>query len=76
MRLLLVHPSALMYSEIFLRPARISPDYLANTLETIEIRATTKKSAPGCFVFAGGHSIDAPYPARPGPDAAPPPPVV
>jgi hypothetical protein len=45
MRLLRVHPSALMYSEIFLGPARISPDYLANTPETIEIRATTKKSA-------------------------------
>jgi len=100
MRLLLVHPSSLMYSEIFLRleplglervagAAReaghevrvvdlqvfsradlaaemasfqpgalgISLNYLANVPEAIEISAAAKQAVPGCFVFAGGHSV-------------------
>ncbi|MCX3058318.1 hopanoid C-3 methylase HpnR [Streptomyces beihaiensis] len=100
MRLLLVHPSALMYSEIFLRleplglervagAARdaghdvrivdlqvtgtkelarefasfrpdalgVSLNYLANIPEAIDLARAAKRSAPGCFVFFGGHSV-------------------
>ena len=100
MRLMLVHPSALMYSEIFLRLeplglervagaalaaghdvraldlqvsdrkmldrelAEFRPDavgfslnYLANVPEAIDIGRSVKAMLPGCFVFAGGHSV-------------------
>jgi radical SAM superfamily enzyme YgiQ (UPF0313 family) len=100
MRVLLVHPSALMYSEIFLRleplglervagAARdkghdvrvvdlqvcshadlegalaafqpeavgVSLNYLANIPEAIEFARHVKQTAPGCFVFFGGHSV-------------------
>jgi hopanoid C-3 methylase len=100
MRVLLVHPSGLMYSEIFLRleplglervasAARAAghqvrlvdlqvfshdellrelgeyaPDavgfslnYLANVPEVIDLALTVKAARPGCFVFAGGHSV-------------------
>ena len=100
MLVLLVHPSALMYSEIFLRleplgmervaaAAReaghevavvdlqvfsraelmaelvafrphapgISVNYLANVPEAIEIGEAAKQAVPGCFVFAGVHSV-------------------
>ena len=100
MRTLLVHPSGLMYSEIFLRleplglervagAARaaghqvrlldlqvfgrdelarelrdFAPDavgfslnYLANVPEVIDLARAVKAARPGCFVFAGGHSV-------------------
>jgi hopanoid C-3 methylase len=100
MRVLLVHPSALMYSEIFLRleplglervaaaaladghdvrmvdlqvyskrelsdqVLRFSPDavgfsvnYLANVPEVIDLAKWIKTVLPGCYVFAGGHSV-------------------
>ena len=100
MRTLLVHPSGLMYSEIFLRLeplgvervaaaarsgghqvrlldlqvfgrgdleqqlAEFRPEavgfglnYLANVPEAIELSRLVKSTLPGCFVFAGGHSV-------------------
>jgi hopanoid C-3 methylase len=100
MRVLLVHPSALMYSEIFLRleplglervaaaaladghevrmidlqvyskrelsdqVLRFSPDavgfsvnYLANVPEVVDLAKWVKTVLPGCYVFAGGHSV-------------------
>jgi hopanoid C-3 methylase HpnR len=100
MRVLFVHPSALMYSEIFLRleplglervaaaarsagnEVRIvdlqvfghddlrtairefDPDavgfglnYLANVPEVIELARAIRATRPGCFIFAGGHSV-------------------
>lgn len=100
MRTLLVHPSGLMYSEIFLRLeplgvervagaaragghqvrlvdlqifshrelarelAEFRPEavgfgvnYLANVPEVIELARGVKTVLPGCFVFAGGHSV-------------------
>jgi hopanoid C-3 methylase len=100
MRVLLVHPSALMYSEIFLRleplglervasalldgghevrmldlqvysraelrreVARFRPEavgfslnYLGNVPEVVDLAKWVKSAAPGCFVFAGGHSV-------------------
>jgi magnesium-protoporphyrin IX monomethyl ester (oxidative) cyclase len=100
MRVLLVHPSALMYSEIFLRleplglervasalidaghdvrmidlqvyrrphlereVARFQPEaigfglnYLSNVPEVIDLATWVKSVAPGCLVFAGGHSV-------------------
>jgi hopanoid C-3 methylase len=100
MRVLLVHPSALMYSEIFLRleplglervasalidaghevrmtdlqvyrraelereVARFRPEavgfglnYLANVPEVVDLAKWVKSAAPGCLVFAGGHSV-------------------
>jgi len=100
MRVLLVHPSSLMYSEIFLRLeplglervasaaladghdvrlidlqvyrradlerqlAEFRPDavgfslnYLANVPEVVDLAKWIKVVLPGCFVFAGGHSV-------------------
>jgi hopanoid C-3 methylase len=100
MRVLLVHPSALMYSEIFLRleplglervaaavladghdvrlvdlqvyrradlerqVAEFQPqavgfslNYLANVPEVVNLAKWVKTVLPGCFVFAGGHSV-------------------
>jgi hopanoid C-3 methylase HpnR len=100
MRVLLVHPSALMYSEIYLRleplglecvatsireaghevrlldlqifthrdywreleafrPEAIgfSVNYLANVPEVIDLAVATRRRLPGCFLFAGGHSV-------------------
>ena len=100
MRVLLVHPSALMYSEIFLRleplglervasalladghdvrlvdlqvygkdeierqlagfrPEAVgfSLNYLGNVPEVVDLAKWIKVAAPGCFVFAGGHSV-------------------
>jgi magnesium-protoporphyrin IX monomethyl ester (oxidative) cyclase len=100
MRVLLVHPSALMYSEIFLRleplglervasaaladghdvrlidlqvyshddlereVVRFEPDavgfsvnYLANVPEVVDLAKWIKALAPGCVIFAGGHSV-------------------
>jgi hopanoid C-3 methylase HpnR len=100
MRVLLVHPSALMYSEIFLRleplglervaaslladghdvrlidlqvyrradlerqVAEFRPEavgfslnYLANVPEVVDLAKWLKAVLPGCFVFAGGHSV-------------------
>jgi len=100
MRVLLVHPSPLMYSEIYLRleplglervaaavraaghdvrvldlqifrrrdylreldafrPAAVgfSLNYLANVPEALDLARETKRRLPGCFVFAGGHSV-------------------
>ncbi|MDR0344569.1 MAG: hopanoid C-3 methylase HpnR [Nocardiopsaceae bacterium] len=100
MRVLLIHPSGLMYSEIFLRLeplgvervaaaargaghevrlldlqvcgrdavaaelASFGPDavgfgvnYLASVPEVIELAQLVKQARPGCFVFAGGHSV-------------------
>jgi len=100
MRVLLVHPSALMYSEIFLRleplglervasalldgghevrlidlqvyrrgdlereAARFQPEavgfslnYLSNVPEVVDLAKWVKSVLPGCFVFAGGHSL-------------------
>jgi hopanoid C-3 methylase len=100
MRVLLVHPSALMYSEIFLRleplglervaaalladghdvrltdlqvyrkadlerqiaafqPEAVgfSLNYLANVPEVVDLAKQIKVMLPGCFVFAGGHSV-------------------
>src|SRR6266850_987339 len=100
MRVLLVHPSALMYSEIYLRleplglecvatsiseaghdvrlldlqifthrdywreleafrPEAIgfSVNYLANVPEVIDLAIATRRRLPGCFIFAGGHSV-------------------
>ena len=100
MRVLLVHPSPLMYSEIYLRleplglecvataireaghevrlldlqvfthqdywseveafrPQAIgfSVNYLANVPEVIDLVVATRRRLPGCFLFAGGHSI-------------------
>jgi hopanoid C-3 methylase len=100
MRVLLVHPSALMYSEIFLRleplglervaaalladghdvrlidlqvyrradldrqltgfePEAVgfSVNYLANVPEVVDLAKHVKAVRPGCFVFAGGHSV-------------------
>lgn len=100
MRVLLVHPSALMYTEIFLRLeplglervagavrqaghevrivdlqvfshaeldaeiADFAPEavgfglnYLANVPEVIDLAKHVKVLRPGCFVFAGGHSV-------------------
>ncbi len=100
MRVLLVHPSALMYSEIYLRleplglecvatsireaghevrlldlqifthrdywreleafrPQAIgfSVNYLANVPEVIDLAVATRRRLPGCFLFAGGHSV-------------------
>jgi len=99
-RVLLIHPSALMYSEIFLRleplglervatavqadghdvrlmdmqvyrrpeverqVAEFRPEavgfslnYLANVPEVVDMAKWIKTAAPGCFVFAGGHSV-------------------
>src|ERR1700733_14303241 len=100
MRVLLVHPSSLMYSEILLRLeplglervasaaladghdvrlndlqvygradlerqlAEFRPDavgfslnYLANVPEVVNLAKWIKVVLPGCFVFAGGHSV-------------------
>ena len=100
MRTLFVHPSALLYSEIFLRLeplglervaaaareaghqvrildlqththaeldaelAGFRPEavafglnYLANVPEVIDLAHRVKAILPGCFVFAGGHSV-------------------
>jgi magnesium-protoporphyrin IX monomethyl ester (oxidative) cyclase len=100
MRVLLVHPGPLMYSEIYLRleplglervaaavraaghdvrlldlqsftqrdyfaeldefkPGAVgfSLNYLANVPEVIDLAKETKRRRPGCFVFAGGHSV-------------------
>jgi magnesium-protoporphyrin IX monomethyl ester (oxidative) cyclase len=100
MRVLFIHPSALMYSKIYLRleplgvervagAARaaghdvrlidlqasrraeldaeiagfapeavgIGLNYLANVPEAIEIAHAIKRTLPGCYVFAGGHSV-------------------
>jgi hopanoid C-3 methylase HpnR len=100
MRTLLVHPSGLMYSELFLRLeplgvervasaardgghqvrlldlqifshddlaselASFQPEavgfglnYLANVPEVIDLAHLVKRVLPGCFVFAGGHSV-------------------
>jgi hopanoid C-3 methylase HpnR len=100
MRVMLVHPSALMYSEIFLRLeplgmervasavlaaghdvrlvdlqvyrteefkrqlAGYQPDavgfslnYLGNVPEVVDLAKWIKGVLPGCFVFAGGHSV-------------------
>ena len=100
MRVLLVHPSALMYSEIFLRleplgvervasallddghevrmidlqvyrraelerevagfkPEAVgfSLNYLSNVPEIVDLATWVKSVLPGCFVFAGGHSV-------------------
>jgi len=100
MRTLLVHPSGLMYSEIFLRLEPLGVErvaaaaragghdvrlldlqvfgrddlirelrdfrpeavgfglnYLANVPEVIELAKLVKSVVPGCFVFAGGHSV-------------------
>src|SRR6267142_1737716 len=100
MRVLLVHPSALMYSEIYLRleplglecvataireaghevrlldlqvfthrdywreleafrPEAVgfSVNYLANVPEVIDLAVATRRRRPGCFLFAGGHSL-------------------
>ena len=100
MRTLFVHPSALMYSEIFLRLEPLGlervagaarkaghdtrlidlqvfnhrdlareldefrPDavgfglnYLANVPEALDLAHLVKRKLPGCFVFAGGHSL-------------------
>jgi hopanoid C-3 methylase len=100
MRTLLVHPSALMYSELFLRLEPLGVErvaaaaragghevrlldlqifdhgdlarelrqfrpeavgfglnYLANVPEVIDLARMIKAVLPGCFVFAGGHSV-------------------
>ena len=100
MRTLLVHPSGLMYSEIFLRLEPLGVErvagaaragghdvrlldlqifshddlarelrefrpeavgfglnYLANVPEVIDLAHLVKTMLPGCFVFAGGHSV-------------------
>jgi magnesium-protoporphyrin IX monomethyl ester (oxidative) cyclase len=100
MRTLLVHPSPLMYSEIFLRLEPLGVErvaaaaragghevrlldlqifshddlarelrefqpeavgfglnYLANAPEVIDLAHLVKAVLPGCFVFAGGHSV-------------------
>jgi hopanoid C-3 methylase len=100
MKVLFIHPSALLYSEIFLRLeplgvesvaatarnaghdvrildlqvsssaelaaelADFRPDavgfgvnYLANIPEVIDLSRSIKRRLPGCFVFAGGHSV-------------------
>jgi hopanoid C-3 methylase HpnR len=100
MRTLLVHPSGLMYSEIFLRLEPLGVErvaaaaragghdvrlldlqifthddfarelrefqpeavgfgvnYLANVPEVIGLAQLAKSVLPGCFVFAGGHSL-------------------
>ena len=100
MRVLFVHPSALMYSKIFLRleplglervaaaaraadhdvrlidlqvfshdalwreMAQFRPEavgfglnYLANVPEVLDLARQVKRRAPGCFTFAGGHSV-------------------
>jgi hopanoid C-3 methylase len=100
MRTLLVHPSGLMYSEIFLRLEPLGVErvaaalraaghqvrlldlqvfthddlrrelrdfrpeavgfgvnYLANVPEMIDLAKEVKRRLPGCFVFAGGHSV-------------------
>ncbi len=100
MRVLFVHPSALLYSELFLRleplglertaaaareaghevrmldlqvfshaeldqeleafrPEAIGfgLNYLANVPEVIDLAHRVKQRLPGCFVFAGGHSV-------------------
>lgn len=71
MRLLRVHPRAVMYSEIFLRRADlmaaqigfrphapgISVNCLANVPEAIEISEAAKQAVPGRLVFACGRSI-------------------
>ncbi len=100
MKVLLVHPSCLLYSEIFLRleplglesiatatraaghEVRVidlqvfrhrelaqevrayAPDavgfslnYLANVPEVLDLAKAVKQANPGCFVFAGGHSV-------------------
>src|SRR5207249_488180 len=100
MRVLLVHPSPLMYSELYLRleplglervaaairaaghdvrlldlqifahadyeralqdfdPQAVgfSLNYLANVPEVLDLAKATKRRRPGCFVFAGGHSV-------------------
>jgi hopanoid C-3 methylase HpnR len=99
MKVLLVHPSCLMYSEVYLRleplgvelvaagtrkaghevrvldlqifkhedyfrelgewkPEAVgfSLNYLANIPEVVDLARETRRRAPGCFVFAGGHS--------------------
>src|SRR5262245_28528095 len=99
MRVLLVHPSPLMYSELYLRleplglervatairaaghdvrlldlqifkaadyfreleqfrPGAVgfSLNYLANVPEVLDLARETKRRAPSCFVFTGGHS--------------------
>jgi magnesium-protoporphyrin IX monomethyl ester (oxidative) cyclase len=100
LRVLFVHPSPLMYSELFLRLeplgvervagaaraaghdvrlvdlqvlthrdlerelAAFRPDavgfglnYLANVPEVLDLSRAVKARLPGCFVFAGGHSV-------------------
>src|SRR5688572_26337923 len=100
MRVLLVHPGPLMYSEIYLRleplglervaaavraaghevrlldlqifrardylkelddfrpdAVGFSVNYLANVPEVIDLAKATRRRRPGCFVFAGGHSV-------------------
>ena len=100
MRVLFVHPSPLMYSEVFLRLeplglervasaaraaghdvrvvdlqvlshrdldaelARFAPEavgfglnYLANIPEVLDLSQAIRRRLPGCFIFAGGHSV-------------------
>jgi len=100
MRVLFVHPSPLMYSEIFLRleplgleriagaaraaghdvrvvdlqvlpPSQLDRElrdfrpeavgfglnYLANVPEVLDLARAIKRQLPGCFTFAGGHSV-------------------
>ncbi|HZE03642.1 MAG TPA: cobalamin-dependent protein, partial [Solirubrobacteraceae bacterium] len=100
MRVLFVHPSPLMYSEVFLRLEplglervasaaraaghevrvvdlqvfghgeldaelqRFAPDavgfglnYLANIPEVLDLCKAIRRRLPGCFIFAGGHSV-------------------
>src|SRR5882762_975209 len=61
MKVLLVHPSPLMYSEIFLRLEPIGLERVASAVraavpEVLDLAKETKRRRPGCFVFAGGHS--------------------
>src|SRR3982074_3821880 len=100
MRVLLVHPSPLMYSEIYLRleplglecvataireaghevrlldlqafthrdywseleafrpyASGFSVNSLANVPEVIDLAIASRRRRPGCFLFAGGHSL-------------------
>lgn len=100
MKVLMVHPSPLMYSEVYLRleplglervaeairraghevrlldlqifkhrdyfrelddfrpdTVAFSLNYMANIPEVIDLAKETKRLLPGCFVFAGGHSV-------------------
>src|SRR5690349_1712938 len=63
MRVLLVHPSPLMYSELYLRLETFAPqavgfsvNYLANVPEVVDLAKDTKAKRRETFVFVGGHS--------------------